>query len=85
MSVADRREHKNGPDLHRRGRVLIVNLKSNTMKTQCKNMDNFCNHQRFLCFLAEMLGGKMQWTALRENEDGSTFQQIMDWVKIEED
>jgi len=26
----------------------------------------------------------MQWTALRENEDGSTFQQIMDWERVEE-
>ena len=25
--------------------------------------------------------GKMQWKALRANEDGSTFQQIMDWEK----
>jgi hypothetical protein len=29
--------------------------------------------------------GKMQWKALRANEDGSTFEQIMDWEKIEED
>ena len=30
-------------------------------------------------------GDKMQWKALRANEDGSTFQQIMDWEKIKED
>ena len=47
MSVADIREHKNGPDLHRRGRVLIVKLKSNTIKTQCKDKDCFCIHQIF--------------------------------------
>ena len=30
-------------------------------------------------------GDKMQWKALRQNEDGSTFEQTMDWEKIEED
>ena len=30
-------------------------------------------------------GDKMQWTALRKNADGSTFEQIMDWGKVEED
>ena len=30
-------------------------------------------------------GDKMQWKALRANDDDSTFQQIMDWDKIEED
>ena len=27
--------------------------------------------------------GKMQWKALRANEDGTTFEQIMDWEKVE--
>ena len=27
--------------------------------------------------------GKMQWTALRKNDDGFTFQQIMDWERVE--
>jgi len=25
----------------------------------------------------------MQWKALRANEDGTTFEQIMDWEKVE--
>ena len=28
-------------------------------------------------------GEKMQWKALRANEDGTTFEQIMDWEKVE--
>ena len=35
--------------------------------------------------IKSLKGDKMQWKALRANEDGSTFQQIMDWEKIEED
>ena len=35
--------------------------------------------------IKSLKGDKMQWHALRANEDGSTFEQIMDWEKIEED
>ena len=35
--------------------------------------------------IKSLKGDKMQWKALRANEDGSTFEQIMDWEKIEED
>ena len=28
-------------------------------------------------------GDKMQWKALRANEDGSTFEQIVDWESVE--
>ena len=35
--------------------------------------------------IKSLKGDKMQWKALRQNEDGSTFEQTMDWEKIEED
>ena len=35
--------------------------------------------------IKSLKGDKMQWKALRANEDGSTFEQIMDWEKVEED
>ena len=35
--------------------------------------------------IKSLKGDKMQWKALRANEDGTTFEQIMDWEKIEED
>jgi hypothetical protein len=35
--------------------------------------------------IKSLKGDKMQWKALRANEDGSTFEQIMDWEEIEED
>ena len=35
--------------------------------------------------IKSLKGDKMQWKALRANDDGSTFEQIMDWEKIEED
>jgi hypothetical protein len=33
--------------------------------------------------IKSLKGDKMQWKALRANDDGSTFQQIMDWEKVE--
>ena len=35
--------------------------------------------------IKSLKGDKMQWNALRENEDGTTFEQIVDWEKIKED
>ena len=35
--------------------------------------------------IESLSGNEMVWTALRQNPDDSTFQQIMDWEKIEED
>ena len=29
-------------------------------------------------------GDKMQWKALRQNENGSTFEQTMDWERVVE-
>ena len=33
--------------------------------------------------IASIKDGVMKWKALRENEDGTTFEQIMDWEKVE--
>ena len=33
--------------------------------------------------MASIKDGVMKWKALRENEDGTTFEQIMDWEKVE--
>ena len=35
--------------------------------------------------IKSLKGDKMQWRALRANEDGTTYEQIMDWEKVEED
>ena len=35
--------------------------------------------------IKSLKGDKMQWTALRKNDDGTTFEQTVDWEKIEED
>ena len=35
--------------------------------------------------IKSLKGDQMQWKALRVNEDGSTFEQITDWEKVEED
>ena len=32
--------------------------------------------------IASIANGEMQWTALRQNEDGTTVQQGMKWVKV---
>ena len=34
--------------------------------------------------IASIANGQMQWTALRQNEDGTTAQQGMKWVKVNE-
>ena len=36
----------------------------------------------FLVLAATLANGEMQWTALRQNEDGTTVQQGMRWVKV---
>ena len=51
--------------------------------TRGKNVDE--NELREWWEIKSLKGDKMQWHALRANEDGSTFEQIMDWEKIEED
>ena len=33
--------------------------------------------------IKSLKGDKMQWKALRQKEDGTTFEQIMDWEKVE--
>ena len=32
--------------------------------------------------IASLTNGQMQWTALRQNPDGTTVQQGMKWVKV---
>ena len=34
--------------------------------------------------IKSLKGDKMQWKSLRANEDGTTFEQIMDWERVEE-
>ena len=34
--------------------------------------------------IKSLKGDKMQWKALRQNEDGSTFEQTMDWERVVE-
>ena len=53
------------------------------LATRWKNIDE--DELREWWEIAYLKGDKMQWKALRANEDGSTFEQIMDWEKIEED
>ena len=51
--------------------------------TRWKDVDG--DEQREWWEIKSLKGDKMQWTGLRENEDGTTFQQIMDWEEVEED
>ena len=51
--------------------------------TRWKNVDE--DELREWWEIKSLKGDKMQWKALRQNEDGSTFEQSMDWEKIEED
>jgi hypothetical protein len=53
------------------------------LATRWKNVDE--DELREWWEIKSLKDGKMQWKALRANEDGSTFEQIMDWEKIEED
>jgi len=51
------------------------------LATRWKNVDE--NELREWWEIAYLKGDKMQWKALRQNEDGSTFEQTMDWEKVE--
>ena len=53
--------------------------------TRWKNVEE--NELREWWEIVTIKGDKMQWKALRQNqnEDGSTFEQTMDWEKVEED
>ena len=53
------------------------------LATRWKNVDE--NELREWWEIAYLKGDKMQWKALRANEDDSTFEQITDWEKVEED
>lgn len=55
------------------------------LATRWKNVEE--NELREWWEIVNIKGDKMQWKALRQNqnEDGSTFEQTMDWEKVEED
>lgn len=53
------------------------------LATRWKNVDE--DELREWWEIVTIKGDKMQWKALRQNEDGTTFEQIMDWEKVEED
>ena len=53
------------------------------LATRWKNVDE--DELREWWEIKSLKGDKMQWKALRTNEDGTTFEQIMDWEKVEED
>ena len=55
------------------------------LATRWKNVEE--NELREWWEIVTIKGDKMQWKALRQNqnEDGSTFEQTMDWEKVEED
>jgi hypothetical protein len=48
--------------------------------TRWKNIDE--DELREWWEIWSLKGDKMQWKALRQKEDGTTFEQIMDWEKI---
>jgi hypothetical protein len=50
--------------------------------TRWKNVDE--DELREWWEIVTIKGDKMQWKALRQNEDGSTFEQIMDWERVVE-
>lgn len=49
--------------------------------TRWKNVDE--DELREWWEIKSLKGDKMQWKALRQNEDGTTFEQTMDWEKVE--
>ena len=51
------------------------------LATRWKNVDE--DELREWWEIAYLKGDKMQWKALRQNEDGSTFEQTMNWEKVE--
>ena len=51
------------------------------LATRWKNIDE--DELREWWEIAYIKGDKMQWKALRANEDGTTFEQTMDWEKVE--
>jgi len=51
------------------------------LATRWKNVDE--DELREWWEIAYLKGDKMQWKALRANEDGTTFEQVMDWEKVE--
>jgi len=51
------------------------------LATRWKNVDE--DELREWWEIKSLKDGKMQWKALRQNEDGSTFEQTMDWEKVE--
>ena len=50
--------------------------------TRWKNVDE--DELREWWEIKSLKGDKMQWKALRQNEDGSTFEQTMDWERVVE-
>ena len=50
--------------------------------TRWKNVDE--DELREWWEIVTIKGDKMQWKALRQNEDGSTFEQTMDWERVVE-
>ena len=50
--------------------------------TRWKNIDE--NELREWWEIVTIKGDKMQWQALRQNENGSTFEQTMDWERVVE-
>ena len=53
----------------------------NFLATRWKNADE--DELREWWEIDSLKDGKMQWTALRMNTDGTTFQQVMDWKRVE--
>ncbi len=52
------------------------------LATRWKNVDE--DEVREWWEIKSIKGDKMQWKALRQNEDRTTFEQIMDWERVEE-
>jgi hypothetical protein len=52
------------------------------LATRWKNIEE--NELREWWEIKSLKGDKMQWKALRQNEDGSTFEQTMDWERVVE-
>ena len=52
------------------------------LATRWKNVDE--DELREWWEIKSLKGDKMQWQALRQNEDGSTFEQTMDWERVVE-
>ena len=51
--------------------------------TSCKKDDLNLEEMSYEWWeIASVAGGQMQWTALRKNADGTTFQQGVKWVKV---